>query len=293
MQARNKSHLRRRKEQEATFHSLREHSTLDTKRMELLSAKGASSWLTTLPLKEHGFLLSRRDFRDALALRYDWLLESVPTTCVCGTEFSADHAMMCSFGGFPTIRHNELRDFLGSLLTQVCHNVALEPQLVPLEGEVFRSRTTNTSQEARADIRATGFWTRCEEAFFDIRIFHPNAKSYQGSSLQDVFKHHERRKQLEYEERILNVDRGSFCPLVFATTGAAGPLCDRFLKSLAGKIAEMDNTDYSSTMSWMRCRIAHALIRNAVMCIRGSRSSLRKPVHCDRTLAIAESRLSY
>ena len=125
VQARNKSHLRRHKEQEATFRSLREHSTLDTKRMELLSAKGASSWLTTLPLKEHGFLLSRRDFRDALALRYDWQRESVPATCVCGTAFSADHAMMCSFGGFPTIRHNELRDFLGSLLTQVCHNVAL------------------------------------------------------------------------------------------------------------------------------------------------------------------------
>ena len=157
VQARNKSHLRRRKEQEATFHSLREHSPLDTKRMELLSAKGASSWLTTLPLKEHGFLLSRRDFRDALALRYDWQLESVPATCVCGTAFSTDHAMMCSLSGFPTIRHNELRDFLGSLLTQVCHNVALEPQLVPLEGEVFRSRTTNNSQEARADIRALGF----------------------------------------------------------------------------------------------------------------------------------------
>ena len=271
--------------------SLKETSTLDNRLLELLSAKGASSWLTALPLKEHGFSLSRRDFHDALALRYDWALESVPVLCVCGVDFSADHAMVCPFGGYPTVRHNELRDFLGSLLTEVCHNVALEPLLAPLNGEVFCSRTTNTSQEARADMRATGFWTRCEEAFFDVRVFHANATSYRLTNPDKLFRQHERHKQLEYEERIVNVDRGSFCPLVFSTTRTTGPLCDRFLKRLAAKIAEVDEVDYSSTMSWMRCRISFALIRNAVMCIRGSRSSVRKPVRYDRALATAESRI--
>ena len=291
VQARNIAKGRRRKEQKLQLKTLRDTSTIDKRRLELLSAKGASSWLTVLPLKEHGFLLSRRDFRDALALRYDWQLESVPVNCVCGVAFSADHAMVCSFGGYPTVRHNELRDFLGSQLTEVCHNVAIEPLLTPLNGEVFQCRTTNTSQEARADVRAAGFWTRCEEAFFDIRVFHANATSYRPISPDELFRQHERRKQLEYEERIVNVDRGSFCPLVFSTTGAAGPLCDRFLKRLAAKIADKAEEEYSSTMSWLRCRISFALIRNAVMCIRGSRSSHRKPVLCDRSLAIAESRI--
>ena len=33
---------------------------------------GSSSWLTALPLSEHGFVLHRGAFRDALCLRYGW-----------------------------------------------------------------------------------------------------------------------------------------------------------------------------------------------------------------------------
>ena len=50
--------------------------------------------------------------------------------------------------------------------------------------------------------------------------------------------------RLEYEERIVNVHRGSFCPLVFSASGAVGPLCDRFLKRLAGKISNLDQANY-------------------------------------------------
>ena len=77
-----------------------------------------------------------------------------------------------------------------------------------------------------------------EDAFFDIRVFHANAPSNQSRTFQAACEHHERLKQLEYEERIVNVDRGSFCPLVFSTSGAIAPLCTRFLKRLAGKIAK-------------------------------------------------------
>ena len=73
-------------------------------------------------------------------------------------------------------------------------------------------------------MRACGFWTRQEDAFFDIRVFHPNADSYRATSQEALFNQHERKKQLEYEERVTNVDHGSFCLLVFSTTGAVGPL---------------------------------------------------------------------
>ena len=33
----------------------------------------------------------------------------------CGMSFSVDHAMTCNLGGFPTIRHNEIRDLTASL----------------------------------------------------------------------------------------------------------------------------------------------------------------------------------
>ena len=40
--------------------------------MDLAQEKGASSWLTALPIDEFGFTLHKSAFRDALALRYGW-----------------------------------------------------------------------------------------------------------------------------------------------------------------------------------------------------------------------------
>ena len=281
----------RRKQEVKSWKDLMERLGNNKRQVELLSAKGSSSWLTALPLKDHGFWLSKRDFRDAMALRYGWQLEMIPMSCVCGNLFNPDHAMVCTFGGYPTIRHNELRDIIGRLASEVCHNVAIEPQLQPLNGEVFKAKTTTTSPAARADIRMTGFWTRQEDAFFDIRVCHVNAPSYLSMTPKETLEHHERLKRLEYEERVINVDHGSFCPLVFSTTGATGQLCDRFLKRLGGMIAEHDQNDYSTVMAWLRCRISFALLRSAVMCIRGSRSSHRKPVHENRNVSIAEGRI--
>ena len=38
--------------------------------LDLASEKGASSWLTALPLKRFGFLLNKQEFHDAICLRY-------------------------------------------------------------------------------------------------------------------------------------------------------------------------------------------------------------------------------
>ena len=94
---------------------------------ELGSEKGASSWLTALPIDELGFALHKGDFRDALCLRYGWKPTNIPSKCACGTSFSVDHALCCKKGGFPTHRHNEIRDFTASVLTEVCHDVCTEP----------------------------------------------------------------------------------------------------------------------------------------------------------------------
>ena len=49
--------------------------------MDLATVRGASSWLTTLPLSEHGFTLHRSAFQDALALRYGWSPLRPPSLC--------------------------------------------------------------------------------------------------------------------------------------------------------------------------------------------------------------------
>ena len=97
--------------------------------MELSQEKGSSSWLNVIPLKEMGFDLSKREFRDALHLRYDWSIPDKPAVCVCGDNFNTDHAMICKKGGFITMRHNELHDLEAELLNTVCKDVQIEPVL--------------------------------------------------------------------------------------------------------------------------------------------------------------------
>ena len=91
--------------------------------MQVSSEKGASSWIATLPIAEHGFALHKGAFRDALCLWYGWRPSHLPSHCICGHHFTVEHAFICSRGGFPSIRHNELRDITTGLLTEVCHNI--------------------------------------------------------------------------------------------------------------------------------------------------------------------------
>ena len=75
------------------------------------------------------------------------------------------HAMSCKKGGFITIRHNDLRDLTANLLTEVCKDGDIEPQLLLVTGETFDNRTATTSNEARVDIKSRGFWVRDQQHF--------------------------------------------------------------------------------------------------------------------------------
>ena len=90
----------------------------------------------------------------------------VSSHCVCGTPFSVDHAMVCHHGGLTFIRHNGLCDFTAGWLQVVCYNVAMEPPLLPLNGETIAPVSFIRNDEAHADVRATGFQGRHHSAFF-------------------------------------------------------------------------------------------------------------------------------
>ena len=92
--------------------------------------KDKLSWLSALPIADHGFHLNKGEFCDAFCMRYDWSLTNVPQHCNCGKQFSVYHAMTCNLGGFLTVRHNDIRDITASLLTEVCHNEVTEPTLL-------------------------------------------------------------------------------------------------------------------------------------------------------------------
>ena len=118
------------------------------------SERGASTRLNTLHIADHGFTLHKGAFRDALC---GWKL---PSRCVCDQKFTIEHALSCSRGGFPSIRHNEIRDIIAEFLTEICHGVGTEPCLQPVTGERLTQRSANREDGARLDIVAENFWGR-------------------------------------------------------------------------------------------------------------------------------------
>ena len=114
----------------------------NTRRAAVLATeKGASSWLTVIPLKDMNFTLNKREFRDAVHLHYHWHIADMPSTCICGDTFMVDRAMVRRRGGFIIQRHNELHDLKANLLNTVCHNVQVEPVLQEITGEVLSRGT--------------------------------------------------------------------------------------------------------------------------------------------------------
>ena len=82
-----------------------------------LAKEKSATWLTVRPLKDHGFSLHSSPFHDALALRHGWRPSKQPLKCECGNNFTVEHALSCARGGFPTIRHNKIRDLTAHLHT--------------------------------------------------------------------------------------------------------------------------------------------------------------------------------
>ena len=264
--------------------------------MEAAQECGASSWLTALPLVNHGFFLTKSEFRDAVCLRYGWTPARMPGNCACGQSFSVEHALSCTRGGYVAVRHNEIRDAIAALLEETCHNVEIEPALQPLSGESFRSKSVITSDGARLDIKAGGFWggNRHELAYFDVRIFNPHASSYRCTPLDRVYRQHEAQKRRAYGERVREVENANFSPLVFSCTGGSSPSTTVFLKRLGSLLSEKRETSYAETMGWLRCHLAFALLRASVLCLRGSRpTARRRQEDQDPTSAIVEARVSW
>ena len=88
------------------------------------------------------FILDKREFRDAIKLKYGWEFNDIPTVCVCGDLFDADHAIICMRGGYIIQRHNEIRYLEAEILQAVCTDVEMEPVLQEVTGEVL-PRGTN------------------------------------------------------------------------------------------------------------------------------------------------------
>ena len=221
---------------EATVHAMHNMSRPLKAKRAVITEKGASSWSSVIPFKEMNFTLNKRKYRDAIKLRYGWEFNDIPTGCVCGDLFDADH----------------------EILQVVCTDVEMEPVLQEVTGGVLL-RGTNKAPDARLDIRARGFWAREQSAFVDGRICHPNADSYKNLTSEQIYKLHENDKKRLYSSRVLEVGRGTFTPLVFTTTGGISDECQRYHSRLAELLAVRKEENYASTITWTRTQVLFAI----------------------------------
>ena len=116
-------------------------------------------------------------------------------------------------------------------MKEVCHNVQIEPQLLPIEGEGPASG--NRAEKARLDVAGVGVWGAYEKTFLDIRVMHPNCPTYVNDPIEQVYVMHENEKKRAYNERVLQVEKGSFTPIVASTFGGMGKEARRHHKRIA------------------------------------------------------------
>ena len=185
-----------------------------------VNGKGASCWLNALPVKGI-ILIKSRETLDGIAFRYGWDPLKLPSTCACWEIFNLAHALHCR--KHVAIRTYDTMTSVTLLLDEVCDDVKVEPCLQTLQAETFANRTTITDDDARLYINANGFFdSRFSGTFFDVNVFNPYAKICPRSK-PGSYKYHESIKKLKYEQRIIEVEKATFCPLIFSCTGGDGP----------------------------------------------------------------------
>ena len=106
--------------------------------------------MTTLPIKQEDYNLTKQLFWDLVRMRYNWALSKLPLVCECGMKFDLTHALSCKKGGFLSLRYNHIRNITALLLIEVFKDVRVEPLLQQLTGESLQN-------EVRLDMCAQGF----------------------------------------------------------------------------------------------------------------------------------------
>ena len=79
-----------------------------------------------------------------------------------------------------------------------------------------------------------------------VRVYHPNAESYKDLEPQQIYRLHENENKRQYSSIVLDIEHGTFTPLVFTTTGGMGQERLRYHSRLAEMIALMKGEQYGN-----------------------------------------------
>ena len=93
-------------------------------------------------------------------------------------------------------------------------------------------------------------------------------------------------RSMRTRRRVMEIEQGTFTPLVFTTTGGMPDECVKYHSRLAELIANKKGESYSGAISWIRVKLSFAIVRSAILHLRGSRSRRRQLDFVDSGLQI-------
>ena len=131
---------------------------------------------------------------------------------------------------------------------------------------------------------ARGLCINRQTTFCDVRVFDPLARCHLHHSLPTVHEKNENEKKREYNHRILQLEHGSFTPLVFSCFGGMSREC---------RLANRRKEPKSKISAWIKARLSFALIRSMLLCLHGTRtpSNVDNISEIDLCVIVAESNI--
>jgi hypothetical protein len=279
------------------------------KKYRLKRACCTGSWLSVLPNRLNGTVLSAEEFRDNIRLRYNLLPLALPDKCDgCGAAFSVEHALSCKVGGLVHIRHDDVAQEFGFLCGKAFKpsRVSYEPIIntrgapTAATNTARGNRTTRNNNRAngveedvptaederedpthapyvagnenRGDVAVDGFWKHGRRCIFDVRITDTENRSTRNRDPSKVLDKCEKLKKDKHLHACLE-QRRDFTPLVYSVDGMSGRETKQAERQIASALANKWNREYSEMVTFVRARMALSVVRSnsLPLLLRGSR----------------------
>ena len=113
--------------------------------------------------------------------------------------------------------------------------------------------------------------------FGDVRVFNPLARCYRTKRLEAIHISNEKEKKRTYAQRVLDVEHGTFTPLVFSCFGGMSRECTRFYQRLAELLSKKRKLDISEETCYIRTKLNFSLLRSMVLCMYVDQDPLGVP----------------
>ena len=99
-----------------------------------------------------------------------------------------------------------------------------------------------------------------------------------------MFDSNEKQKKAAYNQQVIDIEHGSFTPVVLSAYGGFGRETERFISMLIVKVSEKRDIPVSVIANYIRVKLSFILVRSQVICIRGSRKLWQTRMQCAGTI---------